>query len=128
MRIHPAHRLLTLAAALVLVHTPLRAADEGRDARWWPVQARPAGLVRTGPPRAVPEPQAAYQMLAQSIAGLAAKAVNEGRGDEMVWVGTGNPDVEAWYAAVIGRKDQAGPVARGQIDPWELVDRYARRG
>jgi hypothetical protein len=128
MRTHPAHRIVTLAAALVLIRAPLRAAEEGRDARWWPVQARPAGLVRTGPPRAVPEPRDAYQMLAQSVAGLAAKAVNEGRGDEMVWVGTGNPDVEEWYSAVIGRKDPAGPVARGEFDPWELVDRYASRG
>jgi hypothetical protein len=112
----------------MVLSSPLRAAEEGLDARWWPVQARPAGLVRTGHPRAFPEPQAAYQVLAQSIAGLAAKSVNERRGDEMVWVGTGNPDVEAWYAAVVGRKDPAGPEVRGELGPWELVDRYAKRG
>ena len=128
MRTHPAHQLLILAALVVLMRTPLRAAEADPDARWWPVQARPAGLVRTGPPRVVPEPQAAFQMLAQSVAGLAAKSVNEGRGDEMVWVGTGNPDAESWYAAVIGRKDPTGPAARGEFGPWELVDRYARRG
>ncbi len=33
----------------------------------------------------------ALRMMLQSIAGLAAQAVNEGRGDEMVWVDEGNP-------------------------------------
>ena len=125
---HPANGLATLTAALMLLPAPLRAADDDRNERWWPVQARPAGLVRTGHPRPFPEPQPAYQMLAQSVAGLAAKAVNERRGDEMVWVGTGNPDVEAWYAAIIARPAPAGPVVRGAFDPWELVDRFAKRG
>src|SRR4051794_12763592 len=128
MRRHPPTALLALAVICVALFAPLRAAGDDPDARWWPVQARPAGLVRTGHPHAFPEPQAAYHMLAQSIAALAAKSVNQGMGDEMVWVGTGNPDAEAWYAAAIGRKDPAGPEARGEFDPWELVDRYAKRG
>jgi hypothetical protein len=32
-----------------------------------------------------PASRVALQMMAQSVAGLAAKAVNEGRGDELVW-------------------------------------------
>ena len=34
-----------------------------------------------------PSPRVSYEMMAQSVAGLAAKAVNEGRGDELVWIG-----------------------------------------
>jgi hypothetical protein len=126
MRLHIALWLLSFVVGAL--PAPLRAADDDRAARWWPVQARPAALVRTAHSRAFPEPQLAYQMLVQSVAGLAAKAVNEGRGDEMVWVGTGNPDGEAWYAAVIARPAPAGPVVRGDYGPWELVDRYAKRG
>jgi hypothetical protein len=37
-------------------------------------------------------------MMAQAVAGLAAKAVNGGRGDELVWVESGNRDVEDWFA------------------------------
>src|SRR3954447_17597247 len=119
---------LSFMVLMGAVAAPLRAADDDHGARWWPVQARPAALVRTGHPRAFPEPQLAYQMLVQSVAGLAAEAGNEGRGEEMGGVGTGTPDAEAWYAALIARPAPAGPVLRGEYAPWELVDRYAKRG
>ena len=45
--------------------------------------------------------RAAYQMMVQSVAGLAAKAVNEGRGDELVWVGTEHLDVEEWLRRLL---------------------------
>jgi hypothetical protein len=65
-------------------------------------------------------------MLIQSVAGLAAKAVNEGRGDEMVWVESGNQDVEDWFARVLA----AHPALKksGAFGPWELVERYSRKG
>jgi hypothetical protein len=119
------HSIRLLALVLAITARPLRAADPESD-RWWPVQARPAGLVRTGHPRAFPEPQFAYHVLVQSVAGLAAKAVNDGQGDEMVWVGTGGRDDEAWYAAVVAAV--RGPAVRGSLEPWELVDRYVTRG
>lgn len=71
-----------------LIFSPIpfpAAADENR---WWPVQAMPKGLVRLQ--NDLPAPRASCDMMAQSLAGLAAKAVNEGRADEMVWVGTDN--------------------------------------
>jgi hypothetical protein len=65
-------------------------------------------------------------MMVQSVAGLAAKAVNEGRGDEMVWVDSGNPDVEDWLARLLS----AHPALErsGAFGPWELVDRYSKQG
>ena len=49
----------------------------------------------------LPAPRASCEMMAQSVAGLAAKAVNEGRADEMVWVGTDNIDIEDWFARLV---------------------------
>src|SRR5215216_4242857 len=90
------------------------------DSRWWPTQAVPKALVRTRPSGA------SIDMMVQSIAGLAAKAVNDGRGDEMIWVTTGSVDVEDWFARLLKR--QPSLAVRGTFDPWNLVDRYARRG
>ena len=77
-------------------------ADENR---WWPVQVMPKALVRLRQ-NELPEPRAACEMMAQSVAGLAAKAVNESRADEMVWVGTDNIDIEDWLARLLKRHPQ----------------------
>ncbi len=95
-------------------------------AGWWPVQAMPKALVRTVNQSQFPLPRASYEMMAQSVAGLAAKAVNEGRADEMVWVGTDNIDVEDWFARLLKRHPQLE--MRGKFGPWDLVDRYAKKG
>src|ERR1039458_2213013 len=50
--------------------------------RWWPVQTLPKVVVRTSNQQEFPAPRAALQMMVQSVAGLAAQAVNERRGDE----------------------------------------------
>ena len=96
------------------------------ESRWWPTQAMPKALVRTVKWNDFPAPRAACEMMVQSVAGLAARAVNEGRGDEMVWVGTGNIDVEDWLARKLRRHPQLE--MRGVFDPWSLVERYAKQG
>jgi hypothetical protein len=73
-----------------------------------------------------PSPRASYEMMAQSVAGLAAKAVNEGRADEMVWVRTDNIDIEDWFARLLKRQPQ--PELRGTFALWDLVDRYSKQG
>jgi hypothetical protein len=83
------------------------------------MQAMPRALVRT-------TNQNGFEMLAQSVAGLAAKAVNNGRGDEMVWVASGNVDVEDWLARKLKHHPQLE--MRGVFDPWALVERYAKQG
>ena len=113
---------LALAVLLVLLSAPA-AAD---DARWFPTQAAPRALVRTTPAEQFPEPRLATEMLVQSVAGLAARAVNEGRGDEMVWVATANADLERWHARLLDRRP--APDVRGALAPWDLVERYRRRG
>ena len=94
--------------------------------RWWPVQAVPKALVRTTNQSQFPSPRASHEMLAQSVAGLAAKAVNKGRGDEMVWVATDSVDVEDWLARWLKRHPEVE--LRGTLGLWELVDRYAKQG
>lgn len=64
-------------------------------------------------------------MMVQSIAGLAAKAVNEGQGAELVWVETGNPSLTEW----LSRWQAAHPeVSVANATPWELVDHFTKRG
>jgi hypothetical protein len=86
----------------------------------------PKGFVRSGSRNEFPAPHAAIEMMVQSVAGLAAKAVNDGRGDEFVWVGTDSVDVEDWLIRLQKRQPQLE--LRGVFDPWDLVDRYAKRG
>jgi len=102
------------------------AAAGGADGPWWPVQALPRGIVRTVPWQSFDAPGTAYQMMVQSVAGLAAQAVNEQRGDELVWVGTNHVDLEEWLRRMLIGHPQVQQ--RGVLRPWELVDRYVARG
>ena len=119
-----------VAAILSLLGAPVRVGaaneTEATDSRWWPQQVAPKGIVRAANPDVVPAQRSAYEMMLQSVAGLAAKGVNEGRGDEMVWIETGNVDVEDWLARRLKREPWLE--LRGVLDPWALVDRYVQRG
>ena len=94
--------------------------------RWWPEQALPKAVVRTPSQHEFPSPRLAFQMMVQSVAGLAARSVNEGRGDELVWVDNGNVDLEEWYARLLAAHSDLKQA--GTFGPWELVDRYTKRG
>jgi hypothetical protein len=94
------------------------APDDGP--RWWPLQTVPQTLVQVNPS------SPSVDMMVQSIAGLAAKSVNEGRGTEMVWVRTDDTDVVDWLA----RRQHRDPrfTMRETFEPWDLVARYVRQG
>src|SRR5665213_739642 len=111
-----AHRIVLVLAILFSAVAAMAGQDEDR---WWPVQSLPGALVRTPI-----SPRDSLQMMVQSVAGLAAKAVNTGRGDEMVWVDNANVDMEEWYARLFVMHPEVQK--RGTFGPWELVDRYAR--
>jgi hypothetical protein len=116
---------LARVIGLILVFSAPAFSAAADEDRWWPEQALPKALVRVQE-NEFPEPHAAQAMVAQSMAGLAAKAVNEGRGDEMVWVGTDNIDIEDWYARLLKRQPQLE--LRGTFALWNLVDRYVTNG
>src|SRR4051812_35479880 len=112
------------SCALVSIPASFAAdAASDNDARWWPVQAMPKALVRLEV-NDFPWPRVSYEMMAQSVAGLAAKAVNEGRGDELVWVE--NANVEPWLARLLVQFPDLG--IRGRFRVWDLIDRYAKNG
>ena len=117
-RIHQLTCLVIAAAGAVVGR-----ADE---VRWWPVQTLPHAVVRTENWQRFPAPHQAHHALMQSVAGLAAKAVNENRADELVWIGTGNADLEDWYQRFLNRWPSVEQ--RGTWSCWDLVDRYVRNG
>ena len=125
-RIHPrwlsALRLLGLAV-LLWIHAAHATPVEDR---WWPIQKLPKAVVRTSSQHEFPPPRFALQMMVQSVAGLAAKAVNSGRGDELVWVNNGAGDLEAWYTRFCTQHPTVQQ--RGTFGPWELADRYTKLG
>jgi hypothetical protein len=115
--------ILPLLLAMAHVGAVLAREDE---ARWWPRQAFPKAVVRTGNQQRFPEPRIALQLMVQSVAGLAAAAVNDGRGTELIWVDNGGGDLERWYARLLATHPElATPAA---LEPWALVDRFAKRG
>jgi hypothetical protein len=122
-------RLPWLAVQVTLVILPFLTSPllAGQAAnRWWQVQTTPKAIVRTSNQQQFPEPRIALQMLVQSVAGLAAKAVNEGHGNELVWVNNGGGDLEKWYDRLIASHPHLA--TPGALDPWELVDHFAKQG
>lgn len=105
------------------------ALDEAFSPRWWPVQKPARGVVRTTDD-AIHAPGwdsnlNPNHMLVQSLAGLAALAVNEGRSDEMVWIEPGMVDYTRWYEGAVNRLDLE---ERGVFDPWALAERLNQQG
>src|SRR3954464_13159768 len=98
-------------------------AEQGQD-RWWPTQRMAKGLVEVRNESA--NSRQAVEMMMQSIAGLAAKAVNEGRGNEMVWIETGNVDLEDWEKRMLAKYPEVEK--RERFGVWELVDRCVKAG
>lgn len=106
---------LRVIAALLLFLTINVSAFE----RWWPTQKVPKTVLSTS------TSGVAEEMMVQSIAGLAAKVVNEGQGDELVWVETSNSSLTEW----LKRWRAAHPaVAMTNATPWQLVDHFAKLG
>lgn len=127
--------MMASAAAMCLLLNAIHGAATPEELRWLPTQQPPKGLVRThfddmaagvGPDGGTaPGSLGPEHMLVQSLAGLAAQAVNEGRFDEMVWVGLDNPSYALWYEGVTER---LAPEDRGAFTPWELAQRYTDAG
>src|SRR5687767_3418336 len=105
-------------AAILAIGIPAQANQTELEDRWWPLQALPKGVVRTS--KEFPAPRLAFEMMIQSVAGLAARAVNEKKGDELVWVESGNLDLNDWLARWLAMHPNIE--TSGPLGPWELVD------
>ena len=114
-----------LLFVLTLLNTMRVFAGEEEN-RWWPIQVFPKAIVRTTSQQDFPEPRLALQMMVQSVVGLAAKAVNEGHGNELVWINNGEGDLEKWHARLLAQ--HPGLELPGAFSPWELAERYGKRG
>ncbi len=67
---------------------------------WWPVQKRPGYILKC----TLSRPGDIREMnVAQSLCGLAAQAVNEGIGNEGLWVENRTPDYQLYYKAWLKR-------------------------
>jgi hypothetical protein len=94
--------------------------------RWWPIQIVPKTIVRVSTASELVTNHFAHETMIQSVAGLAARAVNQGKGDEMVWVETGNTSMSEWFSRWRAAHEQV--TVAGPINSWELIDRFAKRG
>lgn len=91
-----------------------------KNAYWWPEQKLPKKIVICKLPANKQE-----QMLAQSVAGLVARAVNENQSDEIVWVQTSMLTYHKWYDDFVKQHDLKKNKAR---TVWELADKYRVEG
>ena len=91
------------------------------DTFWWPAQQCPSSVVLC----TAGKDQAEY-MLAQSVAGLAAQAVNEGRACEMVFMeDKADADGKLYFDRMKAEKKFK---VSGTFDAWELLERYISAG
>lgn len=106
---------LALAAALFLfTHNAFTDDDD-----WWPTQAAPAEVV------SVPQPSdPAERILLEGLAGLWARAVNEGRGDALLWIDR-PVHYRDWKEETLLRLDAS---TRGQRDVWRVFSETIQAG
>jgi hypothetical protein len=97
--------------------------------RLWPRQEMPAGLVTISslgftqhPDDRRPINDGDDHMLAQSLSGLAAQAVNERRGDELLFIDLwNNNSYHQWRRLLLNR---TGIEDRGHASIWQIATRY----
>lgn len=124
--------------ALMIFSIWLPAVIAGDEGRWWPIQTPPKAFLRMGPHsdfESVTSPSGktsaghlgASHMLAQSLVGLAAQAVNEGFLDEIPWIEVGGEgkDYSEWLSRTLDRLHLED---RGTFTPWQLVERFKTKG
>ena len=88
---------------------------------WWPEQKVPKKVITCQ----VASDNYPERMLAESLAGIAAKAVNEGKNDELIWISVSTPAIDEWYKRTLGR---LGISANQSMDVWNLLKYLAGKG
>lgn len=85
----------------------------------WPIQKQPKSIIVCKPSNNIAE-----AMLLESLSGLAAKAVNEGRFDEMIWIDTENKSYQKIYQSTLAALNIS--VVK-EMDLWSLLDYLTQR-
>ncbi|WP_158545392.1 GxGYxYP domain-containing protein [Bremerella cremea] len=120
-------QLLVTGGLSLIDYSALAAAESNKPSPsslpcWWPQQKQPTGVIRLS---ASQGHSPALAMLQQSLSGLAAQGVNEGRSEELVWIDIPHPAYQRWYRETL---DQTGITARGELDVWQLLARLRDQG
>jgi hypothetical protein len=83
---------------------------------WWPEQKTAANLIILQTVNGESD-----FMLAESLSGLAAKAVNNGDNDELVWIETHSPSMDEWAARL---KNRLNFISVNTMSTWELIEHF----
>lgn len=88
---------------------------------WWPEQKVPQKLITCQ----VVGSNYPERILAESLSGIAAKAVNEGKNDELVWISVTTPALDEWYNRTVNRLNIS---ANQTMNVWQLLDHLTAKG
>ncbi|RZS74541.1 GxGYxYP domain-containing protein [Pseudobacter ginsenosidimutans] len=88
----------------------------------WPAQKAPTSIITCSIQRGS---DLREMNLAQSVAGLAAQSLNEGKTKEGVWISVSNPNYAIYYRSLVKRLHAK---EAGSLTAWQLVDRYVPIG
>lgn len=91
---------------------------EGKET-WWPEQKLPQQIIRVSPANL------SERNLVQSVSGFAARAVNAGTNDELIWTTVSGSAYNYYLAKWLLRTSVQD---HGSISVWSLVDRYKTKG
>ena len=87
---------------------------------WWPEQKSAPTLITL----TTVDDKADY-MLAESLSGLAAKAVNNGDNDELVWIVNHSASMDEWFRRL---KERIQFSSEATMNTWELVEHFKSKG
>jgi hypothetical protein len=105
---------------LVLIFVSMHLLSAEYDGRYgWPVQKPPKSIIVCKQSGNIAE-----AMLLESLSGLAAKAVNEGQFDEMVWIDTDNKAYKRIYRSTLSVLNISQVK---EMDLWSLLDYLTKR-
>ena len=86
---------------------------------WWPEQKTASNLIILK----TTDGESDY-MLAESLAGLAAKAVNSGDNDELVWIEVHGPSMDEWMTRINNRLNFMSTTT---MTTWELTEHLMKK-
>lgn len=99
------------------------AANNNADSAYgWPAQKAPTSILTCRIQRGNDLKE---MNLAQSVAGLAAQSLNEGKTKEGVWIMVSNPNYAIYYKSLVKRLHAK---EAGSYTAWQLVDRFIPKG